>query len=137
MHFILPLFLLTGAVALAHAETPGSVVRQDLLSVPLTPSAAVGRVELKRITLPAHLRAGRHLHPCAVVGVVQRGRIVFQVEGQPAQHLGPGEPFYEPANTPIARFDNESDQPAIFTAVYLASAGDHALIQPLADARQP
>lgn len=58
MHFILPLFLLTGAGALAHAAPPGSVVRQDLLSVPLAPSTAVGRVELKRITLPAHGQAG-------------------------------------------------------------------------------
>lgn len=137
MRSTLSLLLVSCAAAFGHAASPTSVVREDLLSVPLAPYVAVGQVELKRITLPAHLRAGRHVHPCPVVGVVIAGRIAFQVEGQPTQHLRPGDAFYEPARTPIAHFDNAGDAPAIFTAVYLATADDRELVRPLAAARDP
>jgi quercetin dioxygenase-like cupin family protein len=71
-----------------------------------------------------------HLHPIPVVGVVTRGAFIFQIEGQPARTIKAGEPFFEPADTRIARFDNASaDEPAEIVAFYLVDRPDRELIR--------
>jgi hypothetical protein len=51
-------------------------------------------------------QAGRHLHPCAVVGYIVEGTA--------------GSAFYEPADTIIANFGDASDlEPMTFVALYL------------------
>lgn len=38
-----------------------------------------------------------HRHPGSIVGYVLSGELEFQLQGQPLQHLKPGDHFYEPA----------------------------------------
>jgi len=71
-----------------------------------------------------------------VIGYVLFGAFIFQIEGQPERRCTAGEAIYEPANTTIARFDNESPtQPAAVIACYLAGPDDHDLIRFLPPSR--
>lgn len=115
----------------AGAENQPAVVRKDLLVAALEPARAIARVDIKEITLPAGQTAPLHLHPCPVVGVVREGRIAYEIEGEPVRHLVPGDAFYEPAGVRVARFDNEGEGPAVFTAFYMLERDDRELIQML------
>ena len=111
------------------SEPAPRVTRKELLTVNLSPERAIGSVEVQEVTLAAGQPVPLHLHPCPVVGVVRSGAIAFQIEGRSVQHLHPGEAFYEPAGTSVARFDAEGDGPATFTAFYLLGPGEHELIR--------
>jgi quercetin dioxygenase-like cupin family protein len=66
------------------------------------------------------------------VGCVLSGAIRFQVIGEPARVLAPGDAFFEPAHAEIAHFDNASeDEPAVFVAFYLLEPGETTLIEML------
>lgn len=89
----------------------------------------VEQVQTHRLTLPPGGRTGLHTHPGPVVSYVVEGRIIVQVENMPAHIFGPGEAIFEPANTRMAKFDNESTtKPAVFVATYLLSGADRTLI---------
>ncbi|HZJ60181.1 MAG TPA: hypothetical protein VFD24_07885 [Chitinophagaceae bacterium] len=45
--------------------------------------------------------AGKHLHPCPVVGYIVSGKVLFQVEGEEKKTLNQGEAFYEQQNKTI------------------------------------
>ncbi len=107
------------ANAAETAPTMPPVSRIDLLTVHLRPGTEFDKVELKEVTLSPGVKAPLHLHPCPVAGVVREGTISFQIEGQPVQRLKAGDAFYEPANVRVARFDNDGNAPAKFTAFYL------------------
>jgi gentisate 1,2-dioxygenase len=42
--------------------------------------------------------APEHLHPCPVLGIINSGEAVFQIEGQEKMILHEGDAFYEPKN---------------------------------------
>ncbi len=108
-----------------HASQ-GSIVRKHLLTGQF--DAHIDRIEAHRITLLPAQQAGRHSHPGGVVGYVEDGDILFEIDGQPATRLRKGSVFYEPPGAIIARFDNASDTaPATFIAFYPLT-GDQALI---------
>jgi quercetin dioxygenase-like cupin family protein len=87
--------------------------------------------DVRQITLQAGQRAGRHLHPCAVLGYIAQGTALFQIEGEPEQILPAGSAFHEPAGAIIAEFGNASDsEPMTFIAFYLLN-GEQALIEML------
>jgi len=89
------------------------------------------RLEAYRVELPPGQPAGPHFHPGPVAGYVERGRIAYERDGQPALELGAGDVFFEPAGELVRRFDNLSPhEPATFVAFYLVS-GDQPLIQML------
>jgi quercetin dioxygenase-like cupin family protein len=111
----------------AGAET--GVRRTPLGSYLVDGGKHVGRVDVHRLTLAPGGKTGLHTHPGPVVSYVVEGRIVVQVEGKPARTFGPGETIFEPAQTRMLQFDNESaTKPAIFIATYLLSQDDGALI---------
>ncbi len=96
-----------------------SIERQQLLNAVLG-SRSVTDVDVRKITLAPGQKAGRHLHPCAVVGYIASGTAVCQVEGHGAELLPVGSAFYEPADTVIEEFGNASDvTPLTFIAFYL------------------
>jgi len=106
-----------------------AIRRTALMSHPVhvTPD----RVEAYRVELPPGQPAGWHAHPGPVTGYVERGRIAFERDGQPARELRPGDVFFEPAGEVIRRFDNLSGtESATFVAFYLLS-GDQPLIEPI------
>ncbi|MGK3990190.1 cupin domain-containing protein [Sorangium sp. So ce136] len=93
---------------------------------------AVTRVEVQRLTLPPGFKAGPHTHPGPVVCYVTEGRILFQVKGHPASYYTAGQTIFEPASTPIERFDNDSSSaPATFIATYLLGDQDTELLHRL------
>ena len=103
--------------------------RTELLACPI--GQAPDRVAAYRVELPPGQPAGPHTHPGPVTGYVERGRIVFERDGQPVRELGAGDVFFEPAGEIIRRFDNLSGtQAAVFVAFYLLS-GDQPLIAPV------
>lgn len=59
-----------------------------------------------------------------VAGYVESGAFMVQVRGQPQRRYTAGEIIYEPANTPIERFDNDSlKDSALLVAYCLAGTG--------------
>jgi quercetin dioxygenase-like cupin family protein len=88
-------------------------------------------VDAREIRLEPGQQAGRHLHPCTVVGYIVAGTAVCQVEGESVQILPSGSAFYEPAETVIVNFGNASETEAMtFIAFYLKD-GDQELIRML------
>lgn len=80
------------------------MVRTTLLEQRLPPHPTAS-VEVRRITLLPGVRGGAHRHNGPVFGSIERGSVVFQVEGGPERVLRAGDVFYEPADTVIARWD--------------------------------
>ena len=111
---------------------PTPIVREGLLSAALAGGTPVERVEVARIELAPSQAAGRHFHPCHVVGYIVAGAIRFQVAGVTEAILEAGAAFHEPAGREIAHFDNASDaRPATFVACYLLPPGATRLIEML------
>jgi quercetin dioxygenase-like cupin family protein len=135
---VLSIFTLTigGCFSMSQSDdTPppqalAPVARTSLLTAVIEGAKTVERVEVKRIDMPPNLPSGLHLHPCPVVGVITEGSILFQVEGQPARVLKPGDAFFEPANTRVPHFDAQ-EQGASFVAYYLLGANETELIKML------
>ena len=74
------------------------------------------------------MAAGKHLHPCPVVGYIVSGKVLFQVDGEEKKILNSGEAFYEPKNKTILHFDNASaEEPLVFIAFYLKEAGEELI----------
>lgn len=108
-----------------------SIKRKDLLTAILTEPELIDRIEIKEITLAAQQAAGLHRHPCLVAGYIVSGTIEFQIEGQPSRLLRKGDAFLEPADVPIARFDNITLEPTTFVAFYLLGKDDSEIIEML------
>jgi quercetin dioxygenase-like cupin family protein len=105
--------------------TDQPITRTVLLDAQLAQVQPTGRVEIREIRiLPGHA-AGRHVHNGPVVGSIVTGSAVFQIEGQPATVLRPGDVFYEPAGERIARFDGGEDG-VTFLAYFLLAPGQEA-----------
>ena len=63
-----------------------TVERRQLLEANLGERRVTG-VDARHIRLGPGQQAGRHLHPCAVVGYVVEGTAVYQIEGEKEQVL--------------------------------------------------
>jgi quercetin dioxygenase-like cupin family protein len=106
-----------------------TIVRRQLLSVPFD-HQNVTSVEVREINFEPGQEAGRHRHPCPVLGYIVHGSAIVQIEGQPEQRLAAGDAFYEPAGA-VMRFDNaSSEHPLKFIAYYLLD-GKQKLIEML------
>ncbi len=106
------------------------VTREDLLQAVLQ-QETVSIVDIKKVTISKGMGAGKHLHPCPVVGYIVSGNVLFQEEGKGQQLLKAGDAFYEPKNKTILHFDNASaDEPLVFIAFYLKE-GNEELIKML------
>jgi quercetin dioxygenase-like cupin family protein len=114
--------------SLSHAYGQGKIARKELMNVKLERREITG-VEVVNIEFPAGQKAPLHKHPCPVVGQITSGVCILQVEGKEAQILKTGDSFYEPANTPILHFDNQSGSAAMtFTAYYLTN-GEKSVVE--------
>jgi quercetin dioxygenase-like cupin family protein len=107
-----------------------TIQRKQLLLAELG-TWSVSSVDVQEITMEPGQQAGRHLHPCVVVGYIVSGTAVYQIEGEDAQVLPAGSAFYEPAEKIVAKFGNASEtEPMTFVAFYLKD-GDQELIRML------
>jgi quercetin dioxygenase-like cupin family protein len=109
-----------------------SIIRKKILLAQL-PARTVSSVDVREINFGPKQKTGRHQHPIPVMGYVVSGTVLFELEGQPAKVLHTGDAFYEPANTTIVHFDNQSDTESLkFVAYYLLN-GETELIKILPD----
>ncbi len=104
--------------------------RRELLNARLEDGATIERARIGLVELPPAQQAGRHRHPCHVIGYVLSGLIRFQVADGPSELLVAGDAFHEPAGVEVLHFDNASDsEPAVFLACYLLPPGETRLIE--------
>lgn len=102
-----------------QAQIKAAIVRKEFPRVNIG-SRTISTVDMQEIKLAEGQKTGYHKHPCPVVGYIISGTVLFQVEGEEAKVLKSGDDFYEPADTPIVHFDNNSStEPLKFIACYL------------------
>jgi quercetin dioxygenase-like cupin family protein len=82
-----------------------AVTRTVVLDQHLPAPRVVGHVEVRRITIAPHQSSGPHTHNGPVFGSIETGSAVYRIGGEPETVLNPGDVFYEPEATRIARFD--------------------------------
>jgi len=118
---------------IAAAEAYPALKREPVLEQTLPAGSPVPRiVKGARISFAPGQPTCLHLHPVSTVGVVTQGSFIVQIEGQPAKTIHTGEPFFEPAQAHMLRFDNASQTaPAEIVVFYLTDAADRPLIQML------
>ncbi|WP_227413207.1 cupin domain-containing protein [Chryseobacterium culicis] len=117
---IIALLMLNSAVSMAQQK---AISRKELLKTALDQN--VKSTEIQEITMAAGQGAPEHLHPCPVVGIINSGEAVFQIEGHEKVLLREGDAFYEPKNVKILHFDNSSaEKPLVFTAIYLKEGNE-------------
>ena len=88
------------------------------------------RVEIRRITIAPGYAAGLHVHNGPVFGNIETGSAVYQIEGEAAEVLQPGDVFYEPEDVRIARFDAQEDGVTFLGYFLLADGVDAGLVFP-------
>ncbi len=110
------------------AEDVPPITRTVLLDQLLAPARSTHRVEVRRITIAPRRAAGLHVHNGPVFGSIETGSVVYQIEGEAAAVLGPGDVFYEPEGARIARFDAEEDG-VTFLGYFLLADGQEAEIE--------
>ncbi|GAA4145817.1 hypothetical protein [Leifsonia shinshuensis] len=87
------------------AEELPPVEREIVQDVTLANPRPVGRIQTRRITMQPGVVGGLHLHNGPVVGSIERGSAIYQVEGGPERILEVGDAFFEEEGARIARFD--------------------------------
>jgi quercetin dioxygenase-like cupin family protein len=114
----------------ARPQSAPELKRTPITTAELSPAKTVNHVQVTRLDFKPGQITGRHMHPVPVVGYVESGVFIVQVQGQPQRRYTAGEAIYEPANTPVERYDNgSSTEPAVLIAYYLAGAKDKVLIK--------
>ena len=128
--------ILIAAAVLVQAapQVPPPVKRTPITQHRISPDKNVISVSVVRIDYQPAQRTGRHIHPMPVVGYVLEGSFVVKVSGGSETHYGVGQSIYEPADTVIERFDNDSQtKPAVLIGHYLAGPGQTELVRILPD----
>jgi quercetin dioxygenase-like cupin family protein len=109
-----------GQTAEPSAEQP--ITRTVVSDIRLPAVKATDRVQVREIRILPSRATGLHVHNGPVFGSVAAGSVVYQIDGQPATVLRPGDVFYEPEGERIARFDAQEDG-VTFLAYFLLSPG--------------
>lgn len=107
----------------AGTEGIPPVTRSVLLDQLLSAPQSTHRVEVRRITIAPGHAGGLHVHNGPVLGSIENGSAVYQIEGEAASVLGSGDVFYEPKGVRIARFDAQ-DEGVTFLGYFLLAADE-------------
>jgi quercetin dioxygenase-like cupin family protein len=107
----------------AHADGLPPITRSVLLDQLLSAPQSTHRVEVRRITIEPGHAGGLHVHNGPVFGSIENGSAVYQIDGEAASVLGPGDVFYEPGGVRIARFDAQ-DEGVTFLGYFLLAADE-------------
>ena len=106
------------------------ITRVHLLNAEIGPRE-VNQVEVKETYMEPGQQMEPHIHPYPLIGYILKGTAALHVEGKHEQVLKPGKAFYEPADTRILKFANQSDtEPLVYIVTYLKS-GQQPLTQML------
>ena len=131
MKMIVAIAALASATAATNPAPP--LERVPVLDAQL-PAAnpPVRKVHGARIGFAPGQLTGLHRHAMSVVGVVTRGSILFQAEGEAPRVLRQGDSFFEAAGHPTVHFDNASHtEKAEIVAFYLTDDDARPLIEKL------
>ncbi|WIX98963.1 cupin domain-containing protein [Amycolatopsis mongoliensis] len=113
------------------APVPTAPVTRTLVLEQYLPAPRlVELVEIRRITIAPGHGPGLHVHNGPVFGSIEAGSAVYRIEGEPAAVLRPGDVFYEPEATRIARFDAQEDG-VTFIAHFPVGPGETPRLDPL------
>lgn len=115
-------------VSAVRAEADGQegpLSRVVVMDQELPEPLATRRVEIRRITIAPGYAAGLHVHNGPVFGSIERGSVVYQIEGEPETVLGPGDVFHEPGGVRITRFDARENG-VTFLGYFLLTEGTNA-----------
>lgn len=107
-----------------------AVTRTIVLDQHLPEPRVVGHVEVRRITIAPHHSPGPHTHNGPVFGSIEAGSAVYRIEGGPETVLNPGDVFYEPEATRIARFDAQGEG-VTFLAHFPVGPGEVPRLDPI------
>jgi quercetin dioxygenase-like cupin family protein len=113
---------MTGMRPNAEPSPEQPITRTVVSDVRLPSVKATDRVQVREIKIAPSQPAGLHVHNGPVFGNIVAGSVVYQVEGEPAQVLQPGDVFYEPEGARVARFDAREDG-VTFLAYFLLAPG--------------
>jgi quercetin dioxygenase-like cupin family protein len=120
----------------ANAMAQDKIIRKELLTADVG-TLQIRKVDVREIDFQPGQKTGYHKHPCPVVSYIVSGSVLFQIEGDTVRTLKAGEVIYEPANTPIAHYDNASQtEPLKFVAYYLINK-ETVLIEMLPQGTHP
>lgn len=108
------------------------ISRHNLLTAVLDPERSLSVIKIEEVALKPKSKIPLHLHSCPVVGVVLRGIILFQIEEHCVRHLLEGDVFYVPANSRIAKFNNEEKFSATVALFYLLEKDEDEMIHTFA-----
>lgn len=135
MKSLFAIVLISAAIwAQSAAQTPPPLKRTPITQHHISPDKNVTSVSVVRIDYKPAQRTGRHIHPMPVIGYVLEGSFVVKVSGSAETHYTVGQSIYEPADTLIERFDNDSaTKPAVLIGHYLAGPGQTELVRILSD----
>jgi quercetin dioxygenase-like cupin family protein len=106
------------------------VTREVVLDAHFAAPKDTARVEVRRIRmLPGH-PGGLHVHNTPVVGSIESGSVIYQIEGEQQRVLRAGDVFFEPQDVRIARFDALEDG-VTFLGYFLVAEGEKAELRVL------
>ncbi|MEY9908307.1 quercetin dioxygenase-like cupin family protein [Catenulispora sp. MAP12-49] len=114
----------------AETEPAPPMSRVIVMDQKLPDPLLTHRLEIRRITVAPGYAAGLHVHNGPVFGNIVSGAAVYQIEGEQAVLLRPGDVFYEPEGVRIARFDAQEDGVTFFGYFPLADGIDAELVIP-------
>ncbi|ACU76035.1 Cupin 2 conserved barrel domain protein [Catenulispora acidiphila DSM 44928] len=112
----------------AQSEPAPPLSRVVVMDQKLPEALATQRVEIRRITIAPGYAAGLHVHNGPVFGSIETGSAVYQIEGESAVVLRPGDVFHEPEGVRIARFDAQQDGVTFLGYFLLADGLDAELV---------
>jgi quercetin dioxygenase-like cupin family protein len=104
-------------------------ITREVLQDLRIPEQVTGRVQARRITIPAGAETGPHTHNGPVFGTVVSGTAYVRVDGGEVILVEPGEVFFEPAETVIDRFDG-GDAELVFLAWFPVPDGVEPELRP-------
>jgi quercetin dioxygenase-like cupin family protein len=128
------LFRVDARERLVESIDQPAVTRVVVLDQSLPTPRRTHRVEVRRITMAPGQAAGPHVHNGPVFGSIETGSAVYEIDGEPASVLRPGDVFYEPEGVHIARFDAQDDG-VTFLGYFLLDAGQTPEIEMLGPAQ--
>jgi len=129
-----------GLVLLGGRSTPMSAQQQsnfmggnpDILSSAVLPDSqniAGGNIRVLRLRFPAGSRSNWHTHTQGQLLMLESGRGLTQVRGQPIQEMGPNEPWYTPPG--VAHWHGAApDQASVQLTIY---GGQVDWLEPVTD----
>jgi quercetin dioxygenase-like cupin family protein len=115
-------------MAIMDTNAQNRITRNELLDVNIG-KREISSIKVVEIEFQAGQKAPYHQHPCPIVGQIISGTCLVQIEGKDPQVLKPGDPFYEPAKTPVIHFDNYSETESMKFVAYYLTNGEKDLIE--------